>query len=313
MAHINQLGAFVIFMTAALGVAGFTTSAGATDPPITSVAFSPDGKWVVACSQAGISLFSYPKLEKQKTIEAAASNLLCLNFSPDGKHLAVGGGNPTEEGIVEIFSWPGLEPVAEFSEHHDSVRALVWQNKNRLFSASLDRSVKQWDLKRTKSLQTLKGHSKGVSALCFLEKQDLLVSSGEDHSIRVWDAKTGKKIRSLNQHTKPVGAMATRLEGDGLPMVASSSDDRTIRFWQPSIGRMVRYAKLEKKPLSLVWLDESRIAAACVDGKVRIVDAEELKLVAEVAALKGWAYAIAAHPSDGHFVVAGSDGQIVRI
>ncbi len=97
-------------------------------------------------------------------------------------------------------------------------------------------------------------------------------------------------------------------------MVASASGDRTIRFWQPTIGRMVRYVRLEAEPLNIASLnDSSRITASCVDGRIRVVDADQVKVTQTLAAIEGWVYAIAVHPCDGSLVVGGSDGQLRRV
>ncbi len=56
----------------------------ATEPPITAMAFAPDGKSVVAASQIGVQVFSWPDLRHQQTIEASSANLHCVAFSPSG-------------------------------------------------------------------------------------------------------------------------------------------------------------------------------------------------------------------------------------
>ena len=292
-----------------------TNVASAAKPPITAVAFEPDGTSVVAVSQSGLHICGWPKLDRQRTIKASASNLHCVAFSPSGKQLAVGGGYPSEEGIVEVFSWPKGKSVAKFDDHYDSVRSVVWQDDVRLLSASIDREVKLWDLeKKANSVLTLKGHSRSVDALCLVKNGKTLVSSGVDQSVRVWDMESGELIRSLNQHTKPVHALAVRPAEAGLPMVASAAGDRTIRFWQPTIGRMVRYVRLESEPLNISWTnDGARILAACVDGHVRVIDPVEVTVTQDLPAIDGWAYAIATHPKERSVAVGGTNGQIQRI
>ncbi len=293
----------------------FAGAARATEPPITAVAFAPDGKSVVAGSQSGLQIFSWPGLDRQRTIKTSASNLHCVEFSPDGKRLAVGGGNPSEDGIVELISWPTGEPLATFHGHSDSVRSVAWIDGSRLLTASIDREIHLWDSGVPgKPVRTFKGHSRSVDALGLIHGHNTLVSAGVDQSVRVWDLKSGELIRSMNQHIKPVHALALRPGMDGLPMIASAAGDRTIRLWQPTIGRMVRYVRLDAEPLDIAWLnDGKRIVAACADGRVRIVDADSVKVTQTLHAIDEWAYSVAVHPSDGSVLVGGSDGQLNRL
>ncbi len=289
------------------------SAAAGTDPPITATAFARDGRSLVAVSQTGLHVFGWPELDHQRTIKAAAANLHAAAFSVDGKLLAIAGGDPAEQGTVQVFSWPDGNVVATMDQHADSILSVRWIGNEQLLTASIDRDVKRWSLKEPKvPLQTYKGHSRGVAALQVLD-DGVFVSAGDDQSIRVWDLQTGKVIRSLNQHTKPIRTTALRPNKGGLPMLASAGSDRTIRFWQPTIGRMVRYVRLERAPLQIAWLDEARVVAACVDGHVRVIDADEVKVVQDLPVIKGWAYAVSVHSTDGSLVVAGTDGQIRRV
>ena len=283
-------------------------------PPITALAFSHDGKSVVACSQAGVHVYDFPALNLQQMIAVEARNLHDLAFSPDGDRLAVGGGNPATEGTIEIFSWPEGTSLRILREHRDTVTAVAWRDALSLASASLDRNIMLWDLRTGTPIQRLKGHSRGVSSLCFLNNKETLVSTGVDQSVRVWDLTSGTLIRNMNNHTLPAHDLALRPNGTGLPMVASVSDDRTVRFWQPTIGRMVKFARLAEAPLNVAWLNNgARIVAACADGAIRLVDPDSVEVTGEIQVLKGWVYALAVHPRDGSIVVGGPNAQVKRI
>lgn len=287
----------------------------ATEPPITAVAFAPDGQTVVGVSQSGLQQFSWPQLVRQRIIKVSAANLHCLAFAADGRHLAVGGGNPAEDGVVEVFIWPQGKSIAAFVEHKDSVRSVAWVDSTQIVSASLDRELKLWEFpgSASGSIHGFSGHSRGVSDVLLLNDDETMVTAGDDQSVRVWEVATGKLIRSLNQHTKPIHSLAARPSAGGLPMVASAAGDRTIKFWQPTIGRMVRYVRLDSVPLNIAWIDEDRIAAACVDGRVRIVDANEVRVLQTLDGINGWAYALAVDPVGNSIVVGGNDGQLRNI
>jgi WD40 repeat protein len=243
--------------------------------------------------------------------------------------LAVGGGNPAREGIVEIFSWPEGKSLDILREHTDSVMAVAWRDASSLASASLDRSIILWDLQTGTPIQQFKGHSRGVSSLCFLNDKEMMVSTGIDQNVRVWNVASGELIRSMNNHTLPVPDLALRPGDTGLPMVASAGEDRTVRLWQPTIGRMVRFVRLKAEPLSVAWLnDGSMIVVACTDDHIRLIDPELVTVTQEIPAIDGWAYALAVHPTDpstssepalslpkgqASIVIGGTNGQVRRV
>ena len=286
----------------------------ATEPPITAIAFAPGGGSLAAVSQSGLHVYNWPTLKRKRTIEVSVPNLHAVAFSADGLHIAVGGGYPSEAGVVSIFTWPAGKLVATLEDHEDSVRSVVWLNESKLVSTSIDRKIHLWDIMTDTPLATMTGHSRSVDAVCLLADGMTLVSTGVDQSVRVWNLETSKLVHSLSQHTGNVNSLALRPGTGGLPMVASGAADRTIRFWQPTIGRMVRYVRLQAEPLNIAWTtDGARILAACADGHVRVIDPVDVAVTEDLPAIDGWAYAIAVHPSDGSFAVGGTNGQIRRI
>lgn len=286
----------------------------AVEPPITALTFTPDGNSVVATSQVGIHVFHWPDLKPVKTIPCESANLHCLAFRPDGNQLAVGGGDPGEQGLLEFFSWPDGKSIRTVARHADSVTAIVWPDVTRCYSTSLDREIQITTSNADDKTQTLRGHSRAVRSLCLIPEHGLLASAGDDQSVRIWDTKDNQLIRSLNQHTRPIHDLALKPSADALPMLASAAADRTIRFWQPTIGRMVRYVRLSAEPLDVAWThDGSKIVASCDDGRVHFVDPVEVTVTHVLPGVEGWAYAIAIHPTDGHVVVAGSNGKLHRI
>ena len=308
MRHLLAISAFL-----------FASPLCATDPPVTALCFAPDGKFLAAASQAGLSIRNWPDLKvvaKPDSFQTSLANIRDLAFSPGGKHLAVAGGTPAEAGIVEVFSWPAGKRLSEFQGHSDSVSGVAWIDDDSLATASLDHEVSIWDLGAKKPHRKLNGHSRGVTTVAVVRQQEkvTLVTAGLDQNLRVWETATGRQIRALKNHTREVHQLAVRPATEGLPMVASISRDHTVRLWQPTIGRMVRFARLESPPLAVAWLpDGSLVAVTSADGAVRLVDPDTAKVVRKRPALDGWAYSLAAHPKDESLAVGGRNGALKRV
>ncbi|MFK8112892.1 MAG: WD40 repeat domain-containing protein [Rubripirellula sp.] len=287
----------------------------AVEPPIVALAFAPDGSVLVVGSQAGVSVHDWPSLERRSEIKSRVLNVHDLAFSPSGETLAVAGGTPSEQGVVDLLVWPTGKRVELMNRHDDTTTRVAWLDDKHYAAASLDHEISLVAIGSEKPPAVLRGHSKGVTSLCLVGTT--LVSGGWDQNLRVWDSGELRLIRSLNNHTKPIHDIRVQPEVEGPStrrLLASASADRTVRFWQPTIGRMVRFVRLDHLPMAISWaMDGKRVFAACDDGRVRVIDPGLATVVQELDGVDGWAHSIATHPTDGSVVVGGSAGQLRRI
>jgi WD40 repeat protein len=283
-------------------------------PPITALAFAPDGTEVVCGSQLGIEVRSWPSLQVTRQIDTNLGHVHDVAFSPGGDLLLAAGGAPSEQGRVEVFSWPGGELLYDAVDHEDIVYAVSWAADGSEFAtAAGDEVVALWSAEAERR-RTLSGHSRRVLAVAYLAKAELLVSAGVDQSLRVWDRSTGELVRTLDNHTDVVRDLAVRPGDHALAMIASAGADRTLRFWQPEIGRLVRFARLPGEPLAIAWTGGGeRLVVACTDGHMRVIDPDTLEIVLDQLAVEGWAYEVAVAPDGRAAAVAGSGGQIRRL
>jgi WD40 repeat protein len=63
-----------------------------------------------------------------------------------------------------------------------------------LASGSDDKTIKLWDVKTGRELQTFTGHSYSVNSVAFSSDGSTLISSSEDKTITLWDVKTGREL-----------------------------------------------------------------------------------------------------------------------
>lgn len=286
--------------------------------PVTALLFAPDGETLVAASQQGLAIYSWPNLERIKRVKPPFSHLHDLAISPDGTRLAIAGGEPQEKGGVEIVEWPGLKSVQRVDAGNEVVYSVAWNSVGKsLAMACADKTVRLHSLAGGKTIE-ITDHSAAVLSVLFVSlpdgttKKELLLSAGKDQSIRVFDAATSRATRTLDNHTAAVNDLALRPVKNGeLPLVASAGQDKTVRFWQPSIGRLVRFAKVLSPPLTIRWLPGGdHVAVTCTDGHLRVIDWQTLRIVLEKKVSDGWLTSLAVSPDGLHAVVGDERGEL---
>jgi WD40 repeat protein len=84
--------------------------------------------------------------------------------------------------------------VATLSGHSGPVRRLAFSKGGGwLVSASVDRTVRLWDVQSHKAVAILSGHGAPVNDVALSQVAERLYSSGSDGTVKLWnlDATTG--------------------------------------------------------------------------------------------------------------------------
>ncbi|XP_074592776.1 zinc finger CCCH domain-containing protein 17-like [Curcuma longa] len=140
--------------------------------------------------------------------------------------------------LVWKFSAAGnvFEPAASLSGHRLAVVSLV-AGAMKLYSGSMDNSIKVWDLATFQCLQTLTDHTSVVmSVLCW---DQFLLSSSLDNTIKVWVATESGSLELTYTHEEEHGVLALcgMLDAEGKPVILCSCNDNSIRVYDlPSFG-----------------------------------------------------------------------------
>ena len=71
--------------------------------------------------------------------------------------------------------------------HDDAVTHIEWANGDPyIFSSSVDKSVRMWDVRSGQCMQTWKGHSDAVLTFCITPDGGTIVTGSDDHTSLVF-------------------------------------------------------------------------------------------------------------------------------
>ncbi|CAN1163370.1 Zinc finger CCCH domain-containing protein 17 [Linum perenne] len=137
-----------------------------------------------------------------------------------------------------------FQPAAALIGHTSSVVSLKF-GADRVFSGSMDGTIKVWDGSTFQCLETFKGHEAAVtSLLCF---SNYLLSCSLDHKIKVWGLNGEGRLEAVYTHEEADSAVALCgvEEPNGKPLLLCSWNDDSVGMYElPSFAEKGRvYSK----------------------------------------------------------------------
>jgi WD40 repeat protein len=213
-----------------LSLALLATVAVAAPPPVTAVAYSPDGKRLIAGTRGVAHLIDSSNGEVVADLPGQTQRVTAVAVSSET--IAVASGEPGKSGVVRLYSAKDVsKPTAEIPAHKDAVYALAFSPDGKtLATAGYDRVIKLWNVAApSQPIRTLTDHSDAVYSLAWHKDGKLLASGSADRTVKVWDAATGKRLYTLGDPTDWVYAVAWSPDGKRL---AAGGVDKSVRVWE---------------------------------------------------------------------------------
>ncbi len=156
------------------------------------------------------------------------SKINAINISPDSKNIVVG----TQDGIVSVYSLNDLSnPMVLPFDNKNSVSALEYNKDGTwLVTGDSQGSIRIWDAKTYKEIETLPGHRARIYDLEFNPDNNLLASSSLDGTVKLWDCTNlNNQPIELKDHESWVLSIA--FSPDGKNLVTTSNKKDRILIW----------------------------------------------------------------------------------
>lgn len=209
-----------------------------------------------------------------------ADRVLSLAFSPDGRLLATGGGEPSRTGELMLWDVETRTPVRTFADaHSDTVQSVAISRDGQvLASAAADKFAKTFDLASGSLIRTFEGHTDHVLGVALKADNTAIATAAADLSVKVWDSETGEQQRTISGYGKQV----TALRFVGLKSeIVSASGDKTVRLHESADGKQVRaFAGATDYVHSVAVSDDgATVVAGGDDGVLFVWDGKTGKLL----------------------------------
>ncbi|MEA5566844.1 serine/threonine-protein kinase [Anabaena sp. UHCC 0399] len=195
-----------------------------------------------------------------------------------------------------------------------SINALAISPDGKILaSGGENKMIKLWDLETKTVINSLSGHSQGVTSVAFSPNGQVLATASDDKTVKLWHIPTSTEIYTLVGHSHAVKSVAFSPDGQ---ILASGSWDKQIRLWDVETGAEIFSLQGHQLQVSAVAFspDGQLLASASFDRTIRLWQLKNRQCYDLLETISGHTRAVLAiaFSPDGKILATGSDDNTIK-
>ncbi len=275
---------------------------------ITAIAFHPSGNLLAASGYHEVTLWNAADGTLARRITDIAQRTYDLDFSPDGKLLAVAGGTPGQTGELRVVDTETGSLVRVFCTTDDVVFGAAFSpDAKRLATCGADRTIRIYDVATGEEQVLIEDHADWVLSIAWNPDGTRLASASRDKTSKLFDTASGDSLVTYPGHAEPVYDVAFNADGT---QVLTCGRDKKIHVWNPADAKKIGEIAGFGLDVYGLQVNGAQIFSCSADKTARLHKADDRSQVRVFSGHADWIYSLSYHEPSKRLATGSYNGEI---